>query len=66
MHPNFTVLVHFRAQFTARKSKILFKTKMSGKTTSLGISNNASPWSQKNHRIFVKLSKKIYILGPNL
>ena len=66
MHPNFTVLAHFRAQFTARKSKILFKTKMSGKTTSLGILNNVSPWSQKTHRIFVKLSKKKFFLGRNL
>ena len=37
--------------------KILLKTKSSGKTTSLGIWNNISPRSQKNHRILVKLSK---------
>ena len=45
-------------QFTARKPKILLKTKISAKTTSLGISNNISPRSQKDHRILVKLSKK--------
>ena len=43
---------------SAGKSKILLKTKSSGKITSLGISNNVSPRSQKNHRILVKLIKK--------
>ena len=65
MHPKFTVLVHFRAQFTAGKPKILLKTKISAKTTSLQISNNVSPRSQKNHRILVKLSKKTF-LGPKV
>ena len=53
MHPKFTVLVHFGAQFTARKPKILLKTRISAKTTyrpiSLGISNNISLRSEKNH-----------------
>ena len=57
-HSKFTVLVHFGAQFSTRKPKILLKTKISAKTTPLGISNNVSPRSQKNHRILVKLSKK--------
>ena len=58
MHPKFTVLVHFGAQFTARKPKIFLKTKISEKAASLGISNNVNPRSQKHHRIIVKLSKK--------
>ena len=32
-HPNFTVLVHFGAQFTARKPKILLKIRISTKIT---------------------------------
>ena len=59
-HPKFTVLVHFGAQFTARKPKILLKTRISGKTTyrpiSLGISNNVSLRSENNHIILVKSS----------
>ena len=39
-------------------SKYCLKPKFLEKTTSLGISNNVSPMSQKNHRILVKLSKK--------
>ena len=57
-HPEFTVLVHFGGQFTAGEPKILLKTKISAKTTFLGVSNNVSPKSQKNHRILVKLNKK--------
>ena len=66
MHPKFTVLVDFRAQFTARKLKILLKAKISGKTTSLGTSNDVTPRSQKSHRILVKLSKNKHFLDPNL
>ena len=65
MHPKFTVLVHFGAQFTTRKPKKLLKTKIYAKTASLGIPNNVSPRSQKNHRILVKLSKKKTFFGPN-
>ena len=57
-HLKFTVMFHFRAQFTNAKPKILLKAKLYGKTTSLGISNNVSPTSQKNYKILVKLSKK--------
>ena len=49
---------------TAGKPKILLKTKSSGKTISLGISNNIIARSQRNHRILVKLSKKNW--GPKL
>ena len=61
-HPKFTILVHFGTQFTARKPKILQKTRFSAQTvyrpTYLGISNNVSLKSQKSHIILVKLSKK--------
>ena len=36
----------------------MLKTKISAKTTSLGISNTVTPRPQKNHRILVKLNKK--------
>ena len=62
-HPGFQVLVRLGTQFTPRKPKILLKPKISAKTASLGISNNVSPRSQKNHKILVKLSKK-NIFGP--
>ena len=57
-HPKFTVLVLFRAQFTTGKPKILLKTKIITKTTSLGISNSVRSRTQKNHRILVILNKK--------
>ena len=60
-HPSFTVLAHFENQFTTGKLKILLEPKISGKTTSLAISNNVSPRSQKNHIILVKLSKNIFL-----
>ena len=50
------VSVHIGAQFTVGKPKILLKTKISAKSPSLGIINNVSARSQKNHRILVKLS----------
>ena len=62
MHPKFTVLAHFRTQFTAGKAKILLKTKISAKTTSLRTSN-VSPRFQKSLRILVKLSKKKFFWG---
>ena len=48
----------FGAQFTVGKSKILIKTKISAKRTSLGISNSDSPSSQKDYRVLIKLIKK--------
>ena len=56
----FTVFVHFGDQFTNRKPKILLKPKISAKTASLGIVNNVSPRSQKNHRTLRKLSQKTF------
>ena len=41
-HPKFTDLVHFGAQFTPGKPKILLKTKISANTESSLISNNVS------------------------
>ena len=67
-YAKFTVLVHFGVQFTAGKPKILLKTKISAKTASLGIINNISPRSEKNHKILVKLSLKTFFgskLGLN-
>ena len=58
-HWKSTVLVHFGAQFTAGKPKILLKTKISAKTTSLGIPNNISARSQRNHIVLVKLSENL-------
>ena len=54
-HLKFAVLFHFGTQFTTGNPKILLKTKISAKTTSLRISTNVSPRSQKNHRILVKI-----------
>ena len=68
MQLKFTVLVHFGAQFTARKPKKLLKTKISAKTVTLAIINNVSPRSQKNQRILGKLSQKTFFgtkLGLN-
>ena len=47
-HTKLTVLVHFGVQFTAGKPNILLKTKIFGKTASLGISYDVSLRSQKN------------------
>ena len=55
MHLKFTILAHFGTYFTAGKPKILLKIKVFGKTASLGVSNNISPKSQKNHRFLAKL-----------
>ena len=57
-YPKFTVLVHFWAQFTLRKCKILPKSKVFPETTSLGLSNDTSPKSQINRRILTKIIKK--------
>ena len=57
-HPKFTVLFHLGAQSTTGKPKILLKTKIFTKITSLGISNSVRPRSQKSHRILVKLNER--------
>ena len=56
-YPKLMVLVHFWAQFSPRKPKILPKTKFFLETTSSWLSNNTSPRSQTNHRILTKLIK---------
>ena len=58
MYLKLTVLFHFWAHITLRKSQILSKTKIFPETTSLWISNNTSPRSQINHRILIQLIKK--------
>ena len=58
-YPKLTVLIHFWVQFNPRKSKILPNTKIFPEITSLWLSNNRSPRSQINHRILIKLIKKI-------
>ena len=45
--------------------KYCLKPKISGKTTSLGISNNISPRSKRNNIILVKLTKNKFF-GPKL
>ena len=57
-YTKFLVLVHFWAQFTPGKPKILPKTKLFPETTSLGLSDDTSPKSQRNRRILVKIIKK--------
>ena len=56
-YPKSTVLVHFWAQFTQEKPKILPKTKIFPETTFLWLSYNTSPKSQMSHRIVIKLVK---------
>ena len=51
---------------TAGKPEILLKTKISAKTLSLGISNNASHRSHNDHRVPVKLRRKILLFDPKL
>ena len=57
-YPKFIVLVYLWDWFTPGKRKILLKNKTFPKTISLGLSNNTSPRSQKNHRILIRLIKK--------
>ena len=40
MYLKFTVLINFGAKVTARKPKLLLKTKVAGKTAPLGIIND--------------------------
>ena len=63
-YPKFTVLVHFWAQFTPGKMKILPKTKHFTETKSLGLSDDTSSKSQMNRRILIKFIKKPHFLGP--
>ena len=54
-YPKFTVLVHFGAQFTPRKKKILEETLIFPQTTSFGLSDDTSPKSHINHRFLIYL-----------
>ena len=65
-HPKLTVLVHFGAQFTPGKPKILPKNKIFPETTSLLLPTNTSTRSQINHRILIKLIKKNLFGGKKL
>ena len=65
MYSKFTVLVHFWAQFTPGKQKILPKTKIFPETTFLGLSNHTSPKSKINHKIFIKIIKKPIFWAQN-
>ena len=64
-YPKLKVLVHLWAQFTPEKPKTLPKTRIFPETTSLWLSNNAGTRSKINHRILIKLIKKIYFGGKN-
>ena len=64
-YPKLKVLVRFWAQFTPEKPKLLPKTRIIPETTSLWLSNNAGTRSKINHRILIKLIKKIYFGGKN-
>ena len=70
-HRKFTIWVHFGAQFTTRKPKVLLKTKICSKTTSLGISHNVSSRSQKNNKMLKTLiqrkrNKHFLNFGPKI
>ena len=59
-YPKLKVLVHFWTQFIPGKPKILSKTRIFPETASLRVLNNTSTRSQINHRILIKLFKKIH------
>ena len=48
----------FWGRIYPEKTKLILKTKISAKTTSLGLSNNINLTSQKCHRIFLKVIRK--------
>ena len=64
-YPKLKIWVHFWVQFIPGKPKILPKTRIFPETTSLWLSNNTSTRSQINHRILIKLIKKIHFGGKN-
>ena len=64
-YPKLKVLVYFWVQFIAGKLKILPKTRIFPETASLWLLNNTSAMSQINHRILIKLIKKIHFWGKN-
>ena len=64
-YPKLKIWVHFWVQFIPGKPKILPKTRIFPETTSLWLLNNTSTRSQINHRILIKLIKKIHFGGKN-
>ena len=62
-YPKLKIWVHFWVQFIPGKPKILPKTRIFPETTSLWLLNNTSTRSQINHRILIKLIKKIHFWG---
>ena len=62
-YPKLKVLVHFWAQFIPGKPKILPKARIFPEVISLWLLNNTSTRSQINHRILIKLIKKIHFWG---
>ena len=64
-YPKLKILVHFCAQFTSGKSKILPKARIFCETGSWWLSNSTSNSFRINQRILIKLTKKIHFLGKN-
>ena len=64
-YPQLKALVHFWAQIIPGKPKILPNTSIFPETASLWLINNSSTGSQTNHRILVKLIKRIHFGGKN-
>ena len=65
-YPELKVLVHFWAKFIPGKPKILPKTRIFQTTFNiLWLLNSTSTRSQINHRILIKLIKKIHFGGKN-
>ena len=62
-YPKLKVLVIFWVQLTPGKSKILPETKIFTETKALCLSNDTSSRPQINHRILIKLIKKIHFGG---
>ena len=64
-YPKLKVLVHFCTQVIPGKPKILPKARIFPETTSLWLLNNTSTRSHINHRILIKLTRKIHFGGKN-
>ena len=64
-YPKLKVLVHFWVQFISGKPKILPKTRIFPESKSLRLLNNTSTRFQINHRILIKLIKKINFWSKN-
>ena len=65
-YPKLIVLVHFWAQFTPKIPKCWQNSKLFFRNYVLWLSNNTSPRSQINHRIYIKLIKKKTFLWPKM